>query len=140
MNNSSPRLKILFALFVTILILLACAGIQSLGTLQVSGEAAIFTLRGEVAHIWNAKITPGNEYKIVVEPENTTHPISQVYILVEADAGNWIGTEVSYTENTAETTFVGPDDGSVIIYVSSKIGENQSNEGTFTIQLQQIEK
>ncbi len=123
---------------------IACAGVQTLGTLSAGDEPVTFTLLGEVSHYWQPEVIAGRSYRIIIEKQESEHPLHQhqISILVEQiidSQESYIGTSEVYTQNLASVDFVAPDSGATNIIVMSKIGENQNNLGTFSIQLVEID-
>ena len=117
---------------------LACVGTQQLGTLSPDANPIIFTLLGEVDHAWKVNVVSGKNYAVIVQKLNSSHPLNQIDILVQqADESNisYIGAPVQFSDTAVTTNFIAPSKGTVTIIVSSKIGEDQENMGTFTIQV-----
>lgn len=135
---------VLLPFAVLIFSVIACTGVQTLGTLSAGDEPVTFTLLGEVSHSWRADVTAGRSYRIIIEKQDSEHPLHQhqISILVQLAVDSeisFIGTSEVYTQNLASVDFVAPDTGTTSIIVMSKIGENENNLGTFGIQLVKID-
>lgn len=117
--------------------MLACVGEQQLGELSPDAAPTIFTLLGEVDHAWEVAVVSGENYVVIVQKLNSSHPLSQIGIMVQEANDHdvsYIGSSVQFSDTAVTTTFT-PTKSTVKILVYSKIGENQENMGTLTIQL-----
>ncbi len=118
-----------------ILVGLACAYEQRLGSLSPDCSPTSFVLRGEIDPSWEANVEPSTDYTVTVAREDSTHPMNQLGINIADSERNPIAYDPAVIGDTASLSFTGPLTGEILIVVWSKIGEDQEDLGTFSITL-----
>ncbi len=139
-----PVVKIYVAGILLLCAMLACTAEMNMSatpqTASLSCEPTIFTLRGEVDHIWHMTLEEGTEYAVTVRtnPETNTYQLGSSTFL---SIGILQHTETIPHEDTfleedhAEMTVFTAPSGTVDIYVISLIGENGNDLGEHIITL-----
>lgn len=137
------NLKIAFAGILLLIAMLACNQEINMSakpdTANLSCEPTIFTLYGEVDHIWHMTLEEGTEYAITVRtnPETNTYQLTSTFLSI----GILQHTETIPHEDTfleedhAEMTVFTAPAGVVDIYVISTIGEDGNDLGEHIITL-----
>ncbi len=131
--------RLLLVLTALGLAILACTGEQKLGSLVAGATPVPVVLRGEVNHVWNANVEPGNPYELRVVSYNLKHPLEMVDIVVlDEDRVNLVGT-VAGDGTVLTAVFTAPESGLVRIEIYSLVGERNEELGTLTVQLHRID-
>lgn len=128
--------KCFFPILMLIVASFACVVQQDLGEAIADCETMPFTLLGEVDHKWQANVNIGVEYEVTLSNVETDHPLTQIAINV-VDEQTDIAGELLVEDTTVKTRFTS-NNNKVSILIYSKIGENQQDLGSLTLQIQPI--
>lgn len=135
--------KIAFAGILLLIAMLACNQEINMSakpdTANLSCEPTIFTLYGEVDHIWHMTLEEGTEYAVTVRtnPETNTYQLTSTFVgIYFLQNGQSLVNENTFSEaDRSETAVFTAPAGVVDIYVFSKIGEDGNDLGEHIITL-----
>ena len=129
------QVRLIAAIILLMLTGVMCKSTSEIPVLEANCSSYSFHLRGEITSIWKAQVQPDTQYEIVVrDGDSTPHGIHWIQIFVSDEKSNYFGPETTYTDTEAILSFVSPEE-TILIRVSSAIGEGSRDYGVFSIAL-----
>lgn len=139
MKSDIRRDRLVLTEVIFLMFTLACGGTtQNLGELQINGDPIPIRIGGTDFLTWRARLTPGDNYEIIVSGIGTGN-LTTVDITVLSSDNETIA-ETDLPSGTNSIIIMGPSDGYVTIRLAPPRIASEDFEGSYTIQLIHLEK